>query len=111
MKCVNNWTKQTMIDHIKTNFKGKSIDKSGECLYRGPNGKKCAVGMFMKDEDYKPKFEKVGVSGIGDFNNPPDFKFPLNIMGMRSLQQIHDNSRTHETLENILNWIERNVED
>lgn len=31
-------------------------DKIG-CLYRGPNGMKCAAGHLIPDEKYKPKME------------------------------------------------------
>lgn len=31
-------------------------DKIG-CLYRGPNGMKCAAGHLIPDEKYKPKIE------------------------------------------------------
>jgi hypothetical protein len=29
----------------------------GACLYRGPNGTKCAVGFLIDDADYVPEFE------------------------------------------------------
>lgn len=27
------------------------------CLYRGPNGTKCAIGLIIPDEEYDPEFE------------------------------------------------------
>jgi len=27
------------------------------CLYRGPNGLKCAIGWLISDDDYKPSLE------------------------------------------------------
>jgi hypothetical protein len=27
------------------------------CQYRGPDGKKCAIGLLIADYDYKPEFE------------------------------------------------------
>jgi len=36
----------------------KSEDRgSSSCLYRGPNGLKCAIGMLIPDELYKARFE------------------------------------------------------
>jgi hypothetical protein len=32
------------------------------CLYRGPNGAKCAIGHLIRDEDYKPEFEMKGIN-------------------------------------------------
>ncbi len=36
-----------------------SIDEEGEeqCLYRGPNGLKCAIGVLIDDEYYLPNLE------------------------------------------------------
>ncbi len=56
---INRWTRQKMIDHVKSNFKGKSIGMDGVCLYRGPDGKKCAVGLFIPDSEYDPEMERA----------------------------------------------------
>ncbi len=34
-----------------------SVDAEGTCLYRGPNGKKCAIGVLIPDEKYTPHLE------------------------------------------------------
>jgi hypothetical protein len=39
----------------KTNF---------NCLYRGPNGTKCAFGIFISGEAYNPKMEGVASTSI-----------------------------------------------
>lgn len=36
----------------------------GLCLYRGPNGLKCAAGLLLPDEAYKPSFENERVNGV-----------------------------------------------
>lgn len=36
--------------------------EAGECVYRGPYGVKCAAGMWISDEDYKPDFEGTTAS-------------------------------------------------
>ena len=36
----------------------------GRCRYRGDNGKKCAVGMFISYEEYDPKMEMMHISDI-----------------------------------------------
>lgn len=40
----------------------KSVDKKGSCLYRGPDGLKCGVGLLITDEEYKPEMDKPDVS-------------------------------------------------
>ncbi len=34
------------------------------CLYRGPDGLKCAIGALIPDEAYKPDMEGMGVDSI-----------------------------------------------
>lgn len=36
---------------------GPSVNKEGECLYRGDNGRKCAIGLLIHDDDYISEFE------------------------------------------------------
>ena len=35
------------------------------CAYRGDDGRKCAVGCLIPDEQYRPKFEGINVSQPG----------------------------------------------
>lgn len=34
------------------------------CMYRGPNGRKCAVGHLIRDEDYSPAIEGHGLRDL-----------------------------------------------
>lgn len=40
-----------------------SINADGACLYRGPDGLKCALGHLIPDATYKPWFEGTGPEG------------------------------------------------
>lgn len=116
MKTINGWTKETMIAHVMFNFNGKSEKphpKDGTvCLYRGPNETKCAVGMFIPDSLYEKKmdyaknitlltiFQEYGLKDI----------MPLSLFDMSELQLIHDSSDPDETLDDMISWIEANVE-
>ena len=40
-------------DHIITQGK-PSLSGEGKCRYRGPNGLKCAAGIFLTDEQSGP---------------------------------------------------------
>jgi hypothetical protein len=46
-------------DHFITKKNPQSIDNPEDhsCLYRGPNGKKCAAGILIPDEKYSPELE------------------------------------------------------
>jgi len=69
--CVSNWTKQSAFDLICNRFavqKVRSHDpavteaEGNGCLYRGPDGTKCAVGHLIADADYLPVMEGRGVN-------------------------------------------------
>lgn len=111
MKCINGWTKEKMINHIKKEFKGKSSD-GRNCFYRGLNGTKCAVGMFIPDYLYRIKMDKDVVGGMSSsalLMNYPELKTKMPLEKMYELQSVHDDSEQSETLTNILNYIENNV--
>src|SRR5271165_456575 len=114
-KCQNGWTKEDMIAHVFLNFKGRSVRKYN-CLYRGPKGKQCAVGMFIPDEQYTPEMEgKVPNTDTGSLFK--SIKFPLKLHAMDDFQTSHDNARVNDiycqdddgVLASIIEWIETNV--
>jgi hypothetical protein len=53
-------------DHLLTQMESSSVPHSeleGEdfCLYRNPNGLKCAIGCLIADEVYRPELEDKDV--------------------------------------------------
>lgn len=113
MKTINGWTKETMIAHIRDNFKGKSVDTlSRRCLYRGPNETKCAVGIFIPDSLYNIKMETQDNTSAGTVIYDYDLGgvMPLEVSGMTDLQRAHDRSCPDQTLDAMINWVETNVE-
>lgn len=107
MECINGWTKKTMIKHIKDNFKGKSI-YSVWCAYRGSEGTKCAVGMFIPDEIYSYTMEQLTYSDLLD--GFPEVSSFVPLEDMRGLQDAHDNSLPQCTLSDMLSYIKAHVE-
>jgi hypothetical protein len=58
-------------DHLLEQ-KEKAYDESKDmCLYRAPNGNKCAIGALIKDEYYDLGFEGLGIFQLAD-----DYKSP-----------------------------------
>lgn len=108
-KTINGWTKQSMIEHIETEFKGKSITSSGSCRYLTDDGKKCAIGMFIPYYKYSKEME--GLINISELSKKYKISFPLHPSIMRQLQIIHDESPIDNCLTNMLAWIENNVEE
>ena len=48
--------------HLKQ--QGVRSAQTARCLYRGPNGTKCAIGFHIPDELYKPEMEGKGVGNL-----------------------------------------------
>lgn len=117
--CINGWNKQSMIEHVKEHFKGKSYIKDdsclGEsCLYRAEDGRKCAVGMFVPASLYSPSFEKASAYSILNNNQSLANCMPITITGMALFQVAHDNLdnclTSDQQRDKLLSWIEENVE-
>lgn len=109
-KTANGWTKAKIKKHVIANFKGQSvIDKV--CQYRGEDGAKCAIGMFMPDSEYEETFEGKGVSLLLK-DNPHLEKFmPLKGDGLNHFQDAHDVTTADSCLDQILDFIDEKVED
>lgn len=59
---------QEIFDKVATHLFAQGVRAYGltdpvtgdtNCLYRGPNGTKCAVGVLIPDEDYDDKIEEM----------------------------------------------------
>lgn len=83
-------TFNTVVAHLR-----KQGEKSGEsgqygayrCLYRGPNGTKCAAGCLIPDDKYSPDFEYELCTAIPITKALEGHDIAL----VRSMQRIHDN--------------------
>jgi len=62
---------------------------SGQCLYRGPDGKKCAAGLLIPDELYNPKMEGAVASTTLTPDLLPEH---MTMYDIDRIQAIHDNS-------------------
>lgn len=120
LKCINGFTKKKMIAVIKREFKGKSfIDRSNgiTCAYRGEDGTKCAVGMFIPDNLYHSAMDsdEAGTTIQHIVNLSPKLKqvLPLNIKALEEFQTIHDQLENafsnDEQKQELIDWIERRV--
>jgi hypothetical protein len=52
--------KQITFDTVVTGLrkqKDRSVGENGSCVFRSPNGNKCAVGMLVPDDLYDPLFD------------------------------------------------------
>lgn len=89
-------TKQEVLDTVYHHLLvqgAKSINESGLCLYRGPNGLMCAAGVLIKDEFYDRSIESSGVT------SSPVKRALLNSgVSREALELIQDLQSTHDEL-------------
>lgn len=76
-------------------------DEKNECLYRGPEGKKCAIGLLIPDEDYSPSFELQAVDELPQPLLDAITPEGLSIQDLVKIQYAHDalvriNARPYE---------------
>lgn len=110
---INGWTKESMIKHIKDNFTGRSVTSDGSCHYRGPKGRKCAVGMFIPDDRYDDNMDdgdadKAAIVVIPKYGLGDCMPLPTDAMGV--LQRVHDETDTNnDVLKRMIAWVFDNV--
>jgi hypothetical protein len=79
---------------------------SAECLYRGPDGMKCAVGVLMTDEAYKPEMEHTGVSSVIRNYEKVRALFSEEVLNdvnfFSDLQGCHDDGTTPQAMQDNL---------
>lgn len=67
-----------------------SVGEDSTCLYRGPNGTRCAIGHLMPDESYDLEFEGTIAAGLPMTKLIPGIK-KKNLPLLYELQSAHDN--------------------
>jgi hypothetical protein len=84
----------TVAKHLFT--QGKQSTDYVSCLYRGPEGTKCAVGILIPDAAYDADMERCSVAGLFDpdacqldeFSLPAWMAEHVNLL--QRLQDVHD---------------------
>ncbi len=83
----------------------RSVDDTGQCLYRGPNKKKCAIGWCLTDEEvesidiYDDAHDVVWEFWTGDRSGDEFYSFN---MFAHELQEVHDTSEIPDVMEEKL---------
>jgi hypothetical protein len=68
--------------------------KNEGCLYRAPDGTKCAIGALITDEEYSPEMEGERVGGTT--LRPILERLQLDSEFAEELQEIHDSEDPEE---------------
>jgi hypothetical protein len=89
-------TNREMFAKVKNHLltQKKRSEGTGFCLYRGPNGLKCAIGILIPDSKYHPSLE-------GRVCRTPEVMAAAelekeNLELARNLQHVHDNFEPEE---------------
>lgn len=94
---------QEVFNAVWNGLKSQGFERSGwggSCKYRGPDGKKCAAGWLMTDEEYRPSFEgrSADYLEVGDL-----FKSKgIDTSFLMELQAVHDVNNTPVKMERAL---------
>lgn len=88
-------TKQETFNTAYLGLKSQGFEKSysgeiDECAYRGPEGRKCAAGWCISDEDYSEDIEGCSVRS-NDIQELPSVKIHDKDL-LADLQHAHDSS-------------------
>ena len=67
------------------------------CRYRGPDGKKCAIGHMIPDEHYRPEMEGGSVCFIAE--SYPE-ALPVGLRGIPAQHALHRLQRCHDQASN-----------
>lgn len=84
-------------------FQQKERSMDGKCLYRGPNGKKCAIGILIPDEKYDPDMEGKCSYQLKEYEydlDPAIFNTE-NTAFLDQLQRAHDLRSNWNSAENM----------
>lgn len=74
-------------------FKSSTILGTISCVYRHPDGLKCAVGHIMTDEEYRPNFDEhsgVTAATVARLLNWQIVDEPFQVDFLTRLQEVHD---------------------
>ena len=94
MPLPENATRQQLFDVVAAHLlrqNKKSMDAAGFCMYRAPDGCKCAIGCLIPDEMYYSYLEKRGIRALAEHFIVPAYIYnPDNLPLLVALQRIHD---------------------
>lgn len=93
-------------------------DEKIACRYRRSDGARCAVGVFIPDNEYDSSYENFNAKKVGERANKlghvelSDF-LSLHATLLRDLQRIHDTAHTtrpnKEYFKEDLEWMIKNI--
>jgi hypothetical protein len=87
------WTEQDVFDAVWAGMESqgwkRSTDEDGWCMYRGVDGRRCAVGHLIPDDLYRPSME---VSGVDD----KPVRTVLRAIGVENISFLYELQKAHD---------------
>ena len=90
---MSKFNEQEVFNRVRNHLlaQNRKSMNNGSCAYRGANGLKCALGIFIPDDDYSDIFESFAVTKtIVKDSMEFDSLEHKDILFMGDLQEIHD---------------------
>jgi hypothetical protein len=82
------------VNHLRTQgVPSVAPDGARQCLYRGPDGTKCAFGAFISDDEYLPHMEGKTVFVLARNSYLPATASDEQLSLLYSLQLAHDETQ------------------
>lgn len=67
-----------------------SMGEDGICMYRGPDGKKCAAGVLIPDEEYESQMEGLSWQSLPSELTDRIRPEGMTDQEMQTVQELHD---------------------
>jgi len=85
---INGYTRKKVLNAIKKKTLLKPCKNMGTCFYRGSDGNKCLIGVFIPDDKYTVRMEYCTKTVIETYML--ERFMPMNTDRMYKLQRFHD---------------------
>jgi hypothetical protein len=79
----------TVVAHLRLQKKRSAKPGTNVCMYRGPDGTKCAVGVLIPDDQFDPAKESQHVS---DLHSTIPALQGIDLDFLCELQRVHDSA-------------------
>lgn len=98
-------TQQEIFDTVLFNLReqGRASMNGTDCMYRGGNGAKCAVGWLIPDEHYSEELEDINVMGEWvqlTLQHAGIEITPSTLSLLSDMQRAHDKVLAHDGVQN-----------
>lgn len=96
-----------MVNHLITQGR-PAVDDKGQCLYRGPNNTKCAVGILIPADKYTPALENLNPYQLVELHGLNFGEVETGFL-FEAQNRLHD-SPAGEPLENFVAEVKDNAQ-